>query len=303
MVEAYLEKFQEQSEFETSHAKLSPELGAILIENKLDASASFKCPHEPRIIQFFLLFGGEADLVSGDESVKFTDRKIATHSAPFGNSLLELQVSKKAKAAMVFVTVDYLHTFFGSEFATGSKAFADLRANYKIKKKISSKLVHPGLGIVAYQMFNTKLQGLALQLYKQSKGTEFLSLYLDEISTDEAVAKCPFIKDNVEAERITEAKQIVMERMAEPPSLKELARTIGTNEFKLKAGFKSMFGTTVYGFLNDYRMETARKLLEIEQRQIKDISNHVGYSNPSHFIAAYKKKFGITPKKYSQRLQ
>ena len=90
--------------------------------------------------------------------------------------------------------------------------------------------------------------------------------------------------------------------MAEPPSLQELANEIGLNIKKLKEGFKQIYGDTVYSFLFDYKMEHSRKLLETNQYNVNEVGNQLGYSSASHFIAAFKKKFGITPKKYLQSL-
>ena len=103
-------------------------------------------------------------------------------------------------------------------------------------------------------------------------------------------------------EKIKEARDIIIEHMIDPPSLKTLSKLVGTNEFKLKVGFKSVFSNTVYGYLSDYRMEHARKLLTVENSRIKEIAAKVGYSNPSHFIAAYKRKYGITPKQHLKSL-
>ena len=90
--------------------------------------------------------------------------------------------------------------------------------------------------------------------------------------------------------------------MAEPPSLQELALEIGLNLKKLKEGFKQIYGDTVYSFLFDYKMEHARKLLESNLYNVNEVGSQVGYSTASHFIAAFKKKFGTTPKKYVMSL-
>ena len=68
----------------------------------------------------------------------------------------------------------------------------------------------------------------------------------------------------------------------------------------LKEGFKQIYGTTVYGFLFDYKMELARKLLESGGHNVNEVGLKVGYSTASHFIAAFKKQYGTTPKKYIQ---
>ena len=92
----------------------------------------------------------------------------------------------------------------------------------------------------------------------------------------------------------------MIQRMAEPPSLQELANEIGLSLKKLKEGFKEVYGDTVFGFLFDYKMDFARKLLETGQHNVNEVGLKVGYSTASHFIAAFKKKFGTTPKKYIQ---
>jgi AraC family transcriptional activator of pyochelin receptor len=102
--------------------------------------------------------------------------------------------------------------------------------------------------------------------------------------------------------KIRKAKDIIISRMSEPPSLQELATEIGLNIKKLKEGFKQIYGDTVYSFLFDYKMEEARKLLESNQYNVNEVGLQVGYSTASHFIAAFKKKFGTTPKKYVMSL-
>jgi AraC-like DNA-binding protein len=98
--------------------------------------------------------------------------------------------------------------------------------------------------------------------------------------------------------KLKKAKDIIIANMAEPPSLQELADTIVLSLKKLKEGFKQIYGDTVYSFLFDYKMEVARKLLESGDHNVNEVGLRVGYSTSSHFIAAFKKKFGTTPKKY-----
>jgi AraC-like DNA-binding protein len=50
--------------------------------------------------------------------------------------------------------------------------------------------------------------------------------------------------------------------------------------------------------LFDYKMEQARNLLDSGSYNVNEVGLKVGYSTGSHFIAAFKKKFATTPKKY-----
>ena len=104
--------------------------------------------------------------------------------------------------------------------------------------------------------------------------------------------------DEENVRKIRKAKEIILAQMSEPPTLQELSSEIGLNIKKLKEGFKQIYGETVYGYLLDHKMNEARRMLNAKQHNINEISLRLGYSTSSHFISAFKKKFGTTPKKY-----
>ncbi|MEH2463941.1 helix-turn-helix transcriptional regulator [Nostoc sp.] len=64
----------------------------------------------------------------------------------------------------------------------------------------------------------------------------------------------------------------------------------------------SNFGTTVFGYLHDYRMEQARQLLLSGQMKIEQVAQIVGYVNRSRFANAFRKKYGINPKAYQKQI-
>ena len=147
------------------------------------------------------------------------------------------------------------------------------------------------------QIINANINSSIRNLYIKGKIYELLSLHFqqDEASNGEY---CPFLVDERDVAKIRKAKDIIITRMAEPPTLQELANEIGLNLKKLKEGFKQIYGDTVYSFLFDYKMEFARKLLEANQHNVNEVGLKIGYSTSSHFIAAFKKKYGTTPKQH-----
>ena len=98
-----------------------------------------------------------------------------------------------------------------------------------------------------------------------------------------------------DVDRIQHAKDILLSDLENPPSLLKLAQQVGLNDYKLKQSFKQVFGTTVFGYLHDYRMQQAYQLLEVGELNITEVSLKVGYSSLSSFNRAFKKKFGINP--------
>ena len=153
------------------------------------------------------------------------------------------------------------------------------------------------MSVVLHQILNFNLHSSVKNLYYRAKVYELFSL-LFNATDDGDVTSCPFKSDGEETMKIKKAKEILLSNIAEPPTLQELANAVGLNIKKLKEGFKQIYGDTVYGVLIDYKMDYARKLLESGDYNVNEVGVKIGYSTASHFIAAFKNKFGITPKKY-----
>ncbi|MNI64355.1 Regulatory protein PchR [compost metagenome] len=70
---------------------------------------------------------------------------------------------------------------------------------------------------------------------------------------------------------------------------------IRLNDYKLKVGFKDMYGSTVFGYLRDQRLEKAFLLLQQGNMNVNETSCAVGYSNSSYFAEAFRDKYGVNP--------
>ncbi len=91
------------------------------------------------------------------------------------------------------------------------------------------------------------------------------------------------------------AAEILEREYAAPPTIPELARRAGVNEFKLKNGFRQLYGNTVYEYVQKQRMAVARNLLENGDLTITQIAGMVGYINASHFAEAFRRQNHINP--------
>lgn len=88
----------------------------------------------------------------------------------------------------------------------------------------------------------------------------------------------------------------ILAHLEEPlPSLKELARQFGTNEHKLKDGFRYFFKTSIYQFYNDERLKRAYFMIEHTAIPLKNISIMNGFNNYPNFSKSFKKRFGFSP--------
>jgi len=109
------------------------------------------------------------------------------------------------------------------------------------------------------------------------------------------VINCKFLANEADREKIAKAREILIEHIGEPITIKALSRKVAINECYLKKGFKEMFGTTVFDFYQSQRMEHARYLLYEKGLSVTDVSAMLGYSSISHFSTAFKNHTGLKP--------
>ncbi|WP_396591080.1 helix-turn-helix transcriptional regulator [Allomuricauda sp. R78024] len=206
---------------------------------------------------------------------------------------LNLNISPNTWLLSVIMTIRKFHSLFSNE----ANYIPFLSEDNKEKKYYSQEVVSPAIAVVLSQLMNYNLHPSIKELYVRGKVYELISLYFNK-TKDADLEQCPFLADEDNVRRIKMAKEIMISRMVEPPTLNELSKEIGLSLKKLKEGFKQIYGDSVYGFLFDYKMEYARKMLETGSHNVNEVGLRVGYSTASHFIASFKKKYGTTPKKY-----
>jgi AraC-like DNA-binding protein len=158
----------------------------------------------------------------------------------------------------------------------------------------------PGMRQVLQQILQCPYDGLLKRMYLQGKAWELLAIafaqFQPTVPDPMAVPMQPS-----EIERIYHAKDILIQQLDHPPSLIELARQASLNISALKQGFKRVFGTTPFQYLNDHRLEVARQLLVTQPLCIETIAHQVGFANRGYFAAVFRKKFGLSPQQYRQQ--
>jgi AraC-like DNA-binding protein len=128
--------------------------------------------------------------------------------------------------------------------------------------------------------------------------TQMLLLYsLDCILGEKEIdiISCKFLANDDDREKVVKAREILLQHIGEPITIKELSRKVAINECYLKKGFKELFGTTIFEFYQSQRMEHAKYLLYEKGLSVTEVSVLLGYSSISHFSTAFKKHTGLKP--------
>jgi AraC family transcriptional regulator len=145
-------------------------------------------------------------------------------------------------------------------------------------------------------LLNHSYNGAMENIFVNAKVHELL-LYSLECLVDEKEDGfvCKFLSDDRSKESIHQAREILLQHIGDPLTIKELSRKVAMNECYLKKGFKEIFGTTIFDFYQQQRMEHAKYLLYEKALSVTDVSALLGYSSISHFSAAFKKHTGLKP--------
>jgi len=286
---------------ESSLDEITLEKGFYVLhfQNESDKVQSFERAIDSSFLQMHFCLRGNSKFLFNEGGYIFDvldNRSILLYN-PQRTLPINLEIQPKTTLVSLLISIEKFHSLFSKE-----SGYIPFLSNENSNRKFYDDTeIKPTVAVVLHQIINSNINSSIRELYVKGKIYELLSLHFQkEESTD--AEYCPFLVDEQNVLKIRKAKDIIISRMSEPPSLQELALEIGLNLKKLKEGFKQIYGDTVYSFLFDYKMEHARKLLESNQFNVNEVGSQVGYSTASHFIAAFKKKFGTTPKKYVMSL-
>ncbi|MBL7733010.1 MAG: helix-turn-helix transcriptional regulator [Chitinophagaceae bacterium] len=188
-----------------------------------------------------------------------------------------------------------------SQFVKPRKGNAILTDNIlSFKHNSSFTKIHPVCGKtrmilegVLNHTYSDTLENIYINAQMQMLLLYSLDCMLGEKEID--VVNCKFLANELDREKIVKAREILLEHIGEPITIKELSRKVAINECYLKKGFKELFGTTVFDFYQSQRMEHAKYLLYEKGLSVTEVSLLLGYSSISHFSTAFKKHTGLKP--------
>jgi len=197
---------------------------------------------------------------------------------------------KPLKSVSVFSSVDYLQKL--------------AEATPEVEKKLNcllfpqddfvlgpSFLMSPDMQQAVLKIFRNTYFGAMKQMFVESQAIELMAHYLGMAKIDEPKSSI----SRQDRERLFFAKEILLGNLEEPPSLKELSKLVGLNDYKLKKGFKGLFGMPVYKYLQQERLKIAHNLLLDKEISVQQAAYSVGYESLSSFSNAFLDKFGYRP--------
>lgn len=147
--------------------------------------------------------------------------------------------------------------------------------------------------LLIYDLQQCRYSGYMKYLYFESRIIELFLMQADQVDKHLRQKTIPI--RHYDLDKLHAARDFVRSHMLEPISLQQVARAAGINDFKLKKGFKELFGNTVFGYLVELKMDHARSLLLDTGATVAQVANELGYSEPQNFTKAFVRHHGYPP--------
>lgn len=252
---------------------------------------AFEADFESVEMHFSLLGGSEAIDSETNHAYRFgaNQHNIIYAKSFRGNS----NFPKKMKIFEINFTPDFFKKFLPD---TGHQFYQFLKNINHQQNTLLSKhnlKITPQMHLIIQEILGCTRVGIFKKLFLEAKVIELLLLQLEQMN--EQSQATPYFLRKADIEKMYAVKEIIENNLDSSYTLIDLSRQVGTNEYTLKKGFKEIFGTTVFGFWHELKMQQAKRMLLEEGLAIHQVADSIGYRNPQHFSTAFKKRFGVLP--------
>ncbi|KOS07358.1 hypothetical protein AM493_15900 [Flavobacterium akiainvivens] len=245
-------------------------------------------------IELYFSLAGSRSIVFGRDSKNSVSA--GTHNLfyiPQGEFWLE---PDDIEGENITVQIQFTTAYFERFMQLGHPAFegfAKSLAQQLPAAMAPAQRITPEMFAVLDDIVHCEKEGIIKQLFIETCALKLLQLQLEQFI---AAATLPQHKvSDKDTGRLHLVRTLIDENPAAHHTLASLSRHTGLNEFKLKKGFKALFGNTVMGYLHAQRMAIAKRLLLETSLTVSDIAEQCGYAYAQSFSTAFKKYFGVTP--------
>jgi AraC-like DNA-binding protein len=265
-----------------------------LTKPPLDWAAGF----QPRSIGICLNILGNAVVSSNSTCAEFKERT----GGFYCNGAARLVAHRNPDQQHQFITIEFTRAYLKQHLGDNQTALHPLIAAALEKSKLTSGVSTPApLNNRQQQLLSSLRHPPLIQaaqfLWYQSKALELMIEFFFQVPSGEDFF-CVRQKA-VAQERVRKVMAILSQKLADPPALEEIARTVGCSHFYLSRTFSTETGMTISQYLRQIRMEKAAELLKTGKFNVTEVAIEVGYNSLGHFSKSFHETFGCCPGLYS----
>jgi AraC family transcriptional activator of pyochelin receptor len=256
----------------------------VIHESNPSATVDINFVLEGNVKGVFRGLDAEFTMTKGTNNLKYTPSEKSSHAA----------LRQDAKMFVVSLDKTYFCSLIGSDSHWSEMTQRKMERSEDFLASEKFLTTTPQMQMLIHAIRNTQ-PGPTSRLLTQSMVFELIAHQLEQLTSRYREVK-PTKEINLnDIEKLHAVKQYIDEHFLDDLTLTGLSREGMLNEFKLKKGFKALFGTSVIHYVRQLRMQHARTLLRDHRMTVEEVSSRVGYQYPNHFAVAFKKHFGILP--------
>ncbi|MDQ3290646.1 MAG: AraC family transcriptional regulator [Bacteroidota bacterium] len=210
------------------------------------------------------------------------------------------QIKANQSLSLLHITIekDYFMAAVGQEDAWSEEAVTNLEKHRPFTGLAAPLTATPYMQQIIHSINTNPETGAMRNLLLQSRVLELLALEIEQFKTSSTPD--PGVRPD-EAEKLYQLKAYLDLNYLTDHTLTQLSRLCLLNEFKLKKGFKLLFGKSVFNYIKELRMEHASLLLRNTATSVDEVAFTLGYEHGHHFSVAFKKHFGVSPSQHLRK--
>lgn len=261
-------------------------------------STNFDC--KKSAFSFSFMLSGETKALSSSIPLKYfkcsRPKSMICYYPDQTGAIKDLSDSHKLMVVLI-IEPEQLYNILGELLGELPSEFSSFLEGSLRGVFANSSVVTPEMVSILEQLFYSSYNGQFSKLFYESKAIELLAIRLEQMtaSYDTRINPCRLSK--TEIDKIHFAASMISADLENPPSLCELTASTGISHTKLNSGFKSIFGTTAFGYLRQMRLKRAKMFLE-QGLNVTESAFAVGYNSLSSFTRAFRDQYGCNPNDY-----
>jgi AraC family transcriptional regulator, transcriptional activator of the genes for pyochelin and ferripyochelin receptors len=247
------------------------------------------------LVQFNFKLSGDMSLaVSREEPLRWNRPSLLVWAQPMGVDISEWTAPAARER---FIIISIRPEFLAEHFLTSSvDAPPQLQAFIADRREKISYLHRPLSAQtfdVTTRLLNNPFSGPLALVYTEALALELLCSAVQSFTDSSG----PPYEEYTERELkcLHRARSQLMREFAPPPTITQLARSVGMAKSTLTKGFKAVFGETILDYSLGCRMRHALALMRDQRWSVAKASEAVGYAHPTSFTTAFRRHFGMRP--------
>jgi len=204
--------------------------------------------------------------------------------------VIHLHISPELLHELLFTDLDAIHEDL--------RAVLEHRCGHEF---FLHQVMDPVVQAAANELFYGLAGGKCSRIYLEGKALELIGMQVMKMESPEKVRSSALSQREIEQVRAIQNE--LKEKFDCPPTMAELSGSHMMSISKIQTGFQELYGMTVFAFLKEYKLRKARMFFENGDMNVSEVAWALGYTNLSHFSAAFKKRYGVLPKKYLTSLR